>query len=189
MQLGFYFDQTRCSGCYTCIVACKDWHDVPAGPASWMRVTTLERGRCPDVFVAFLVNPCYHCDEPGCVTSCPAGAIAKREDDGIVVVDREACLGKDKCNLCLPGCPYQAPQFGAEDNARMQKCDLCLDRWQENKKPVCVDGCPMRALDAGPIEELKQRYGDIRETEGFIFSVKTSPSILFKPKRKSSLSP
>jgi anaerobic dimethyl sulfoxide reductase subunit B (iron-sulfur subunit) len=38
MQLAFYFDQTRCTGCYTCAVACKDWHDVPAGPASWMRV-------------------------------------------------------------------------------------------------------------------------------------------------------
>ena len=41
MQLAFYFDQTRCTGCYACVVACKDWHDIPAGPASWMRVTGL----------------------------------------------------------------------------------------------------------------------------------------------------
>jgi anaerobic dimethyl sulfoxide reductase subunit B (iron-sulfur subunit) len=38
MQLAFYFDQTRCTGCYTCVVACKDWHDIPAGPASWMLI-------------------------------------------------------------------------------------------------------------------------------------------------------
>ena len=46
MQMGFYFDQTLCTGCYTCIVACKDWHDVPAGPASWMRLKTVEKGIC-----------------------------------------------------------------------------------------------------------------------------------------------
>ncbi|MEE8174036.1 MAG: 4Fe-4S binding protein [Dehalococcoidia bacterium] len=34
--MAFYFDQTRCTGCYACSVACKDWDDVPAGPASWM---------------------------------------------------------------------------------------------------------------------------------------------------------
>jgi len=51
MQMGFYFDQTRCTGCFTCVVACKDWHDVPPGPASWMRVTTVEKGKYPDLFV------------------------------------------------------------------------------------------------------------------------------------------
>ena len=40
MQLGFYFDQTRCINCFTCVVACKDWHDIPAGPASWLKVIT-----------------------------------------------------------------------------------------------------------------------------------------------------
>ncbi|TET57797.1 MAG: dimethyl sulfoxide reductase subunit B, partial [Dehalococcoidia bacterium] len=41
--------------------------------------------------------------------------------------------------------PLEAPQFGSEENARMQKCDLCVDRWGQGKKPVCVDGCPMWA--------------------------------------------
>ena len=54
MQMGFYFDQTRCTGCYACVVACKDWHDVPAGPASWRKVATIEEGNFPDLFVAFL---------------------------------------------------------------------------------------------------------------------------------------
>ena len=183
MQTGFYFDQTRCTGCFTCVVACKDWHDVPAGPASWMRVTTIEKGKYPDVFVAFLATPCYHCLEPACVDVCPVNAITKRAKDGIVVVDREACLGRDKCQLCLKACPYDAPQFGAEENAKMQKCDLCLERWVEHKKPICVDACPMRALDAGTIKELRAKYGDIKEAEGFVYSEKLSPAIVFKPKK------
>jgi len=41
MQYGFYFDQTRCIGCYTCIVSCKDSHNVEAGPASWTSLATI----------------------------------------------------------------------------------------------------------------------------------------------------
>ena len=182
MQLAFYLDQTRCTGCYTCVVACKDWHDVPAGPASWMRVTTIERGKYPNPFLAYLPSPCYHCAEPICIQACPVNAISKREEDGIVVVDREACLGKDNCELCLESCPYDAPQFGAEENAKMQKCDLCIERWAEGKKPICVDGCPTRALDAGPIDEMRAEYGEVKEAAGFIYDDKLRPSIVFKPK-------
>ncbi len=182
MQLGVYFDQTRCTGCYTCIVACKDWNDVPAGPAAWMRVSTIEKGKYPDLFVGFLAQACYHCSNPDCVPACPVDAITKRDDNGIVVVDREACLGMDKCNACREACPYRSPQFGEESNAKMQKCDLCLDRWDEGKKPICVDGCPMRALDAGPMDEMKEKYGSVQETEGFSFVAKTGPSVVFKPK-------
>lgn len=187
MQLAFYFDQTRCTGCYTCVVACKDWHDIPAGPASWMRVRTIERGEYPDLFLAYLCHHCYHCAEPACVPACPQGAISKREEDGIVIVDGDACLGRDKCRMCLDACPYGAPQFGDEDNARMQKCDLCLDRWAEGKKPVCVEGCPMRALDAGPIEEMEAKYGSIREAEGLEYDEKLRPSVIYKPKPQVSL--
>ena len=183
MQWGFYFDQTRCTGCFTCVVACKDWHNVPAGPSSWIRILTLEKGKYPDLFVAFLRTSCYHCLEPTCMPACPAGAITKREQDGIVIVDREQCLGKDSCGApCLETCPYDAPQFGDEDNARMEKCDLCVERLAEGKNPICVDACPMRALDAGPVEELKAKYGDVREAAGFVYSQDCIPSIIFKSK-------
>ena len=86
-----------------------------------------------------------------------------------MVVDREAC-------------PYNPPQFGAEEGAKMQKCDLCLSRWEESKKPICVDACPVRALDAGPIDELAARYGDVREAESFVYSATARPSIICKPK-------
>ena len=186
MQTGFYFDQTRCTGCYTCVVACKDWHDIEAGPSNWIRLLTIEDGEFPNLFVAFLATACCHCAEPLCVPACPVDAISKREEDGIVVVDREACLGTDNCDApCLEACPYDAPQFGAERNAKMQKCTLCVDRWAEGKKPICVDACPMRALDSGPLSELKAKYADMKEAEGFAYSAEAQPAIVFKPKART----
>ncbi len=182
MQLAFYFDQTRCTGCYTCVVACKDWHDVPAGPASWIRVTTIECGKYPEPFLAYLLTTCYQCAEPACASACPVNAISKREQDGIVVVNGEMCLGKDNCQLCLNVCPYDAPQFGIEANAKMQKCDLCIERWMVGKKPICVNSCPTRALDAGPIEEMMAKYGESREAAGFKYIEKLRPSVIFKTK-------
>ena len=182
MQWGFYFDQSRCVGCFACVVACKDWHDVTDGPASWRRVVTIEKGKFPDLFVAFLSTACYHCAEAACVRACPAGAISKRTEDGVVVVDPELCLGKDSCDLCLQVCPYGAPQFGVEENAKMQMCNLCLDRLTENKPPICVASCPMRALDAGPLEELEMKYGSQRNAEGLVYDNNLKPSIVVKPK-------
>lgn len=107
MQLGFYFDQTRCTGCHTCSVACKDWNDVPAGPANWRRVLSVEEGDGPDLFAAYLSSSCHHCAEPICAVACPAAAISKRGKDGIVVVDREKCRHDAPCgiisnNMSLP---------------------------------------------------------------------------------------
>jgi anaerobic dimethyl sulfoxide reductase subunit B (iron-sulfur subunit) len=65
----------------------------------------------------------------------------------------------------------------------MHKCDFCLDRQKENKLPVCVEACPTRAMDAGPIDALKQKYGDIHEAEGFRYSSRVNPNVVFKPKR------
>ena len=184
MQMGFYFDQTRCTGCLACVIACKQWHEVPPGPAKWRRVITTERGKYPNVTVTFLSVACCHCAEPACVEACPVGAIIKRNEDGIVVVNREKCLGKDSCMLCWDACPYGAPQFRAEDNAEMEKCNFCFERLAENRKPICVEACITRALDAGPIEQLQAKYNAISEAEGFTYSQNLKPSVLFKPKCK-----
>jgi anaerobic dimethyl sulfoxide reductase subunit B (iron-sulfur subunit) len=182
-QLGIYYDQTRCVGCYTCVVACKDWHDVPAGPASWMKVHSIEKGTFPDLFAAYLIRPCYHCEYPLCVSACPADAIHKSAETGIVSVDRKLCLGLESCGgMCRESCPYEAPQFGAGEDRRMQKCDLCAERWAEGKKPICVEGCPMRALDAGPLKELIQKYGDNHDAAGFEYRADLKPSIVIKGK-------
>jgi anaerobic dimethyl sulfoxide reductase subunit B (iron-sulfur subunit) len=188
MQMGFYFDQTRCTGCYACVAACKDWHNIPVGPVSWRKVETIEKGKYPQPFVAFLSTSCYHCASPACVDFCPSAAITKRKEDGIVVVDRYECRGKDKCAICLDVCPYKAPQFGPEPDAKMQMCNFCLEKLNEGDRPVCVVACPMEALDAGPIEELKEKYGHGRSAEGFTYDGEIKPSIIFKLKSSSASS-
>jgi len=90
-------------------------------------------------------------------------------------------LGIGSCDgACRAACPYDTPQFGTEPDAKMQMCDLCWDRWAEGKKPICVEACPMRALDAGPLDELESRYGRTKEMVGFTFSEVSKPSIVFK---------
>lgn len=99
MQRGFYFDQNRCTGCFTCAVACKDWHDTPAGPINWMRILYREEGNFPKIFVSHIAAPCYHCAEPVCAYVCPNEALTKREEDGIVIVDRDKCRGEKACGI------------------------------------------------------------------------------------------
>ena len=185
MQVGFYFDQTRCIGCHACAVACKDWHVIPAGPERWMRLMYNESGKFPSVYVSYLVNPCFQCEDPVCIPVCPVGAIIKRGGDGIVIVDSKKCLGNVECDSkCLKACPYDAPQFNSESGAKMKKCNFCIDRYIENKLPICVEACRTRALDAGNINDLKKKYGDSKEADNYVYSERTKPSIIFKPKLK-----
>jgi anaerobic dimethyl sulfoxide reductase subunit B (iron-sulfur subunit) len=183
MHIGFYFDQTRCTGCSACRVACKDWNDVPAGPENWMRVATTETGRYPAPFVSHMVTPCWHCREPLCAAACPTGAITKSAENGIVLVDGNACLGNEACEeRCLKACPYGAPQFGPEKGARMRKCHFCIDRFSAGKQPDCVEACPVRALESGTLSELEAKHGTRREAVGFHYSKRAKPAVVIKPK-------
>lgn len=185
-QIGFFIDQTRCTGCHTCFVACKDWYDRPSGPYGFLRIKKLEEGSFPNLFLAYLPMACNHCENPPCAKVCPSNAILKREEDGIVLVNSDKCLGNVECDSkCLKVCPYDAPQFDPEKGSKMTKCNLCVDRLEENKLPICVEACPMYAIEVDDIEKLKQKYGNIREAEGFIFHENYNPSIIFKPKKSS----
>ncbi len=63
MNRGFYFDQSRCTGCFTCVIACKDWHEYEMGaePEAWIIVSSVEQGKYPDISVTHLARQCYHC--------------------------------------------------------------------------------------------------------------------------------
>ena len=181
-QMGFYFDQTRCIGCYTCSVACKDWNDIPVG-VNWRLIKSIEEGKFPKLSLAYLSISCHHCINPPCVKACPTEAIIKRQSDGIVIVNSEKCLGKNDCgSKCLKVCPWDIPQFRSEENAKMEKCNFCLERLEQGQQTICVEACPMYAIDAGSIDELIEKYGDITEAEGFKYSNIIKPSIIFKPK-------
>jgi anaerobic dimethyl sulfoxide reductase subunit B (iron-sulfur subunit) len=150
-----------------------------------MRVQSIERGTFPDLFAAYLALACCQCENPPCVKACPSSAIQKREEDGIVVVDRAACLGRQECpEKCRKACPWDAPQFGPEPEARMEKCEFCAERLEEGKKPVCVEACPMFALDIGPLEELREKYGDRRRAEGFRSLERFGPAVVFRPRKR-----
>ncbi len=144
-QYGFYFDETRCIQCRTCELACKSAHNVEPG-VKWRRVIETWGGNYPDVTRTFFSLACMHCEKPACVAVCPTGAIRKRVEDGIVVVDMDKCNG---CQDCFPACPYGVPQFGKD--GKMQKCDFCTEIGSE---PACVVSCPAEAIYAGTLDEL-----------------------------------
>ena len=105
-------------------------------------------------------------------------------DADAAIKEAERCLN---CagHLCKDVCPYSAPQFADEEKAKMQKCDLCVDRWPEGKKPICVESCPMRALDAGPIEDLQEKYDGEKDASGFVYSQIAEPAIINNPKKRT----
>ncbi len=192
-----YFDQTRCTGCSACRVACKDWFDVPSGEASRLRILYNEVGQWPNVQVKYSVMACYQCLNPVCVDACPEDALFKRDEDGIVDINLDACVGLDKCGGgCLKACPYEAPQFAAETNPKMWKCDFCVDRLDEGQPAVCVGSCPTRALDVGPLDALKKMYGEnngevktsktgkvkVSREDEFFVSKRVNPALVIKPK-------
>lgn len=185
-QFGFYFDQTRCIGCHTCAVACKDWNNIEAGSVNWMRVNNILRGKFPKLKMFYLSIACNHCYDPPCIKVCPTNAIFKRDNDGIVLVKRDTCIGYEPCGArCLKACPWDAPQFQNSREARMEKCNLCYNRLESGQQTLCVEACPMYAIDVGPIEILKEKYNYTHLAEGFLYNDRIKPSIIFKSKKKS----
>lgn len=150
-QYGFDFDPARCVQCHACEVACKTLHKAERG-VKRRRVVGVWGGSFPLVTNKSVSFACLHCGNPPCEAICPAGAIRKRPEDGIVTVDDGKCFG---CHLCLTACPFGVPQFAGD--GKMEKCDLCLDLVSQGKEPACVATCPAEALRFGTLEELSEQ--------------------------------
>lgn len=146
--MAIYIDTKRCMNCRACEIACKLENNLPAGPRYTMVVEsdfTTEDGRDKS---EFLPMPCLHCGEPACTKACPTGAVYKRVD-GIVVVNQSKCIG---CRECLWACPFGVPQFGSD--GKMQKCNMCLHRLENNEIPACARACNAEAIKVGTVEEI-----------------------------------
>ena len=181
-QYGFFFDQSRCSGCHACAVACKYWNRLPPGPLKYLRIYEYEKGGFPNVRIHFQWVPCYHCEEPACVSSCPRQAIYKEEKYGAVLIDSEKC---DGCRICYEVCPYGALVFESDEiGVKAKKCTMCIDRLELGEQPICVIACPTRALDFGPLSTLTEKVEERRDLEDMPSSRTTKPSIVFKPHAK-----
>jgi anaerobic dimethyl sulfoxide reductase subunit B len=149
-QYAFSFDVSRCSGCMACVVACQDQNDFAADDVvAFRHVTRYESGAYPSAQISHFSLSCQHCGDATCLTVCPTGALLRRPEDGIVLLNRDLCIG---CHSCELACPFGAPKF--PEDGKMAKCDLCHVRGEHNMKPACVLVCPTQALDIGPIEEL-----------------------------------
>jgi len=154
-QYEFVFYQSRCTGCKTCEVACKDFHAI-GGEMALRTIYEYTGGEWSqdadgawdqNVYCYHVSLSCNHCTNPLCMRFCSHGAISK-DEHGFVVIDEDSCEG---CQMCKVACPYNAPRF-SEERGVMSKCDGCVDRIAQGKQPVCVDSCPQRALFLRPRE-------------------------------------
>ena len=148
----------------------------------------------------FDMNRCYACQacsiackdwndiEPGAEKACPNGAIYKESEFGAVLVDQDKCQG---CRTCYEACPYGSPKFATDEaGCKMSKCTMCVDRLSEGMQPICTMSCPLRAFDFGPLDELVEKYGDVRYCEGMPSPEATKPAFLiWNPREKKQLIP
>ena len=190
-QHAFFFDQDICTGCKTCQVACKECYKLPTNNlyrkvlnytgGTW-EPNEATGGYVPNgVFGYFTSMACNHCVDPACVANCPTGAMQKDEDTGIVWTDHEVCIG---CKTCATVCPYDAPTYD-EEAGYMLKCDLCKDEISAGGKPICVTGCPMRALDFGTREDMIAAHGEGDVEVEPLPKNTTHPNLILNPHRNA----
>ena len=182
----FFLDTQICTGCKTCMIACKDKNNLPMG-VRWRRVVEFAGGdwvRIEDrtfsqnVFAYYISVSCNHCRDPICVQACPSTAM-NQDDHGIVTVDPQKCLG---CRYCDWACPYSAPQFD-KTLGRITKCDFCREELEQGDVPACVAGCPTRALQFGEYDPLAARHGSGMPMAPLPPSVLTEPNFILEPHR------
>jgi len=94
-------------------------------------------GEFENTFMMYLPRLCEHCLNPSCVASCPSGAIYKREEDGIVLIDQDKCRG---WRMCVSGCPYKKIYFNWQ-SGKSEKCTFCYPRIEAGEPTVCSETC------------------------------------------------
>ena len=146
MDFGVLIDTTRCIGCRSCQVSCKNENKLPAEPtqlagrtggltnpkqlsAKTFTIVQNHEVDAPDapggLKLVFTKRQCMHCDQPACASACPVTALHKAEHGG-VAYDEDKCIG---CRYCVWACPFGVPTAEWDTLApRIRKCDLCADR-------------------------------------------------------------
>lgn len=165
-------DLKKCDGCVgleippQCTQACIMGHFIPKGQA-WIEVFEVE---LPGGGTYFLPTPCYHCENAPCVNVCPVAATYHTKE-GIVLIDQRRCIG---CRMCMAACPYHRRFFNWGDpelppeaafveyspehqipaiKGTVMKCDFCPHMMRNGRLPMCVTGCPRKALYMGDLSQ------------------------------------
>jgi molybdopterin-containing oxidoreductase family iron-sulfur binding subunit len=178
-------DMARCANARKCVEGCQKMHHKRP-PIEWIKVKKMQDA--PEAAPYWMVQPCFHCDNPPCTKVCPVDATFKRKD-GVVLIDNDRCIG---CRFCMAACPYNARVFNWGDNwggttdaaaiscgsteangynssleaslqnkiGTVSKCDFCVDMARESKLPDCVTSCPNGTLFFGDANEDIVTNGD-----------------------------
>ena len=170
---------SRITGQFMDIEAGPNWDDDLSGSTTYARndmnlakLTDAERAalfQLEQMVFFYLPRICNHCLNPGCVAVCPSGAIYKRAEDGIVLVNQEKCRG---WRFCVSGCPYKKVYYNWK-SGKSEKCILCYPRVETGQAPACFHSCVGRIrysgillYDASRIEEIaKTPEADLVEAQ------------------------
>ncbi len=186
-RYGFVIDMKRCIGCDTCVVGCKMENSVPLGAFRLQvldshRDPVLERptGVYPNLHQHWLPTMCHHCTAAPCVSTCPTRALWRDEDTGVVRLDKDRCIG---CQRCGEECPYDALSFDSQTGVA-DKCTLCEHRLDGQQAPMCAVVCPTRAIHFGDFADPESRVSKIlatREHQTLNASSGAQPNIYYLP--------
>lgn len=161
---GFLVDTSRCIGCRSCQIACKQWNKLDADktsnqgtfenprdltPALYNRIRFVESAPGEKVSWQFFNERCMHCGDAGCMKVCPSPGALHRTGDGIVTYNKEKCIS---CKYCVSACPFNIPRYGTDD--KVSKCHLCFDRVAGGMTPACAKACPTETLKFGNRNQL-----------------------------------
>ena len=170
-RMKFLCDAERCIECNACVTACKNENDVPWG-VNRRRVVTINDGSPGERSMSVA---CMHCSDAPCAAVCPVDCFYTT-DDGVVLHDKDICIG---CGYCFYACPFGAPQFPSEgafgSRGKMDKCTFCAggpladnssqeyeqygsNRLSEGKLPLCAEMCATKALLAGDGDVVSDVY-------------------------------
>jgi len=181
MAKGFFIDLTKCTACRGCQVACKQWKKLPGEKTqNWgshqnpkdLSYITLKVVHFQEVVVdnkldyIFFPEQCRHCVSAPCaMQAAKPGAIIQDEATGAVIYTEKTA--ELKFQDVADSCPYKIPRMDAKTK-RISKCDMCLDRVQNNKLPACVLTCPTGAMNFGELEAMsamaKKRLEEVKKT-------------------------
>ncbi len=182
-RMKFLCDAERCIECNACVTACKNEHEIPWG-VNRRRVVTIKDGSPGE---RSLSVACMHCSDAPCMAVCPVDCFYQT-DDGVVLHNKDICIG---CGYCFYACPFGAPQFPAGgafgSRGKMDKCTFCAggpvegadgvrqygrDRLSEGKLPLCAEMCSTKALLAGDgdvVSDIFRQRVAYRGAAGFSF--------------------